>query len=350
MNSKGNVEKKGFLVFFVFLLGMGLYLLSPFLKTLLLSIILGVLFYPLYQKILKMVPRWPNFAAFLSTVSVALFLFFPLLILLRLVAAQLTSLLSATESQNPTENMQALLSQGYVFLQIWITKLEDFFGIHINLLNILRGVLKHLGDYLTQYSPAVILMTASFLFNFLIMLFALFYLFRDGEKFFELSLRLIPLKNQYERKLAAEMRHTIYGVFYGSFLAGLAQAFVATLGYRIAGVDGYLVWGFITFFFSFIPFVGTSVVIVPIVLFLFFQGHVGAAVFLAIYSALMTGLIDNFLKTFLIPSNMHTLVLFLSIMGGLAVFGPLGLLLGPIVMSLLTATIKMYSKDFVSEE
>jgi len=350
MNSKGEVEKKGFVIFFVFLLGMGVYLLSPFLKTLLLSIILGVLFYPLYQRILRLTPRSPNFAAFLSTFSVALFLFIPLLILLTLVATQVTSLLSATESQNPTENMQSLLSQAFVHLQIWITKLEGFFQVHFHLLDFLRGILKHLGDYLTRYSPAVILETAGFFFNLFIMLFVLFYLFRDGEKFFELSLRLIPLKNQYERKLASEMRNTIFGVFYGSFLAGLAQAAVATVGYRIAGVDGYLVWGFITFFFSFIPFVGTSVVIVPIILYLFFQGHTGSAVFLAIYSALMTGLIDNFLKTFLIPSNMHTLVLFLSLIGGLAVFGPLGLLLGPIVMSLLTATIKMYTKDFMPEE
>jgi predicted PurR-regulated permease PerM len=343
------VERKGFLVFFIFLLGMGLYVLSPFLKTLLLSVILAVLFLPFYKQSLKLLPRWPNLMAFFCTLCVALFFFIPLLILLTLVASQITSLLNVSQGQDATQNVQSLLSQAYVFLQIGVTKLEDFLGAQLNLLDMLRETLKHLGDYLTQYSPAVILKTASFFFDLFIMLFVLFYLFRDGKKFFELSLRLLPLKDQYERKLATEMRRTIYGVFYGSFLAGLVQTIAATLGYWISGIPGYLVWGLATFFFSFIPVVGTAVVIIPLVLFLFFQGHVGSAIFLSIYSAVIAGLIDNVLKTFLIPSNMHTLVLFLSILGGLAVFGPLGLLLGPIVMSLLTATVKMYTQDFISE-
>jgi len=340
INSKS--ERQGFLVLLVILLVLAFYVLSPFLKTIVLSIILAIFFFPAHKKILRFTHQRKKLSASLSLLAVIFLILAPLAVLLVLVTTQIKDMSFGASDQ--------MISSWYVTLQVWVTKFEDLFGIQIHLLDTLQQGLQRLGEVLAQYSPAVVLGTANFILHFFIMMIVLFYLFIDGERFFEIMIRITPVKDQYERKLASEIKNTLSGVFYSSFFTGLLQAAVATLGYYIAGVSGYLVWGCVTFFVSFIPMLGTSVVVIPLVLLLISQGRVGHAVFLGIYAAVFVGLIDNILKPLLIKSNMHPLVLFLGFFGGLAVFGPAGILIGPILMSLLTATLKMYSRDFTGEK
>jgi len=337
MNSQ-KTEKQGFFFLLAGLLLMGVYVLWPFLKTILLSIIFAVLFYPLHKRVLKWCGGRKTLSAALSMTLVFLLLIIPVIFLLALVTTQLQKLIT----QAPSE----MLTTWYVSLQVWVTKLEDMLHVQFHFLDFVKQSLQNLGNYLAQYSPGVVMETASLFYHFFILMMVLFYLFIDGEKFMEILIHLTPVKDKYERHLAYEMKLTIYGVFYSSFLSALAQAIAATLGYYIAGVDGYLVWGCVTFFVAFIPFVGTALVILPLILVLFFEGHMGHALFLALYSLLLIGSIDNILKPLLIKNNMHPILLFLSVFGGIGMFGPIGLLLGPLVFSMLVATIKIYSRDF----
>jgi predicted PurR-regulated permease PerM len=332
------IERASFLFLLVLFLSAGLYVLSPFFKTIFLGIILVTLFFPVHQRILKWTRGRKTLTSLLSVLSVLLFFFIPLVILLSLIAAQVEGL----ANQTPTE----ILSSWYVSLQIWVTKIEDFLGVQFHLLDLFHGGLRRLGELFARYSPGVIMETANFLFQFFILLIVLFFLFRDGKDFFELTIRLLPVKDQYERKLAQEIQSTIYGVFYGSFVTALIQSVTATLGYFFAGLEGYLIWGVATFFASFIPFLGTGAVIAPLVLFLLSQGKTSHAIFLSIYGVAIIGLVDNLVKPLMIRSNVHPLLVFLSLFGGVVVFGPLGILMGPILLSLLTATIKLYAQDF----
>jgi len=337
MPSGPKTERTAFLVLFGLLALLGLYVIYPFLKTVLLSIVLTVLFFPLNEWILKRFKR-PNLAAALSVIAIILFIFVPLAILASLVGRQVGSLLENAPNE--------LLSSWYVSLQIWVTKIEDMLGVQFNLLEYYQKGLKWLGTSLAGITSGLVVETAHFIFHFFILSIVSFYLFRDGRRFFEVMIHLVPVKDQYERSLAHEMQNTIHGVFYGSFLTALLQAILATLGYWIAGVPGYLVWGCITFFVAFIPMIGTGAAVIPLVIMLFAQGKTGSAIFLSLYAAGIIGLVDNIVKPLLIRSNMHPLIIFLSLFGGIAVFGPTGLLLGPIILSLLTATVKMYSRDF----
>lgn len=336
MNSPA-AEKRGFLILLGIMLFLGLYVLWPFIKTIVLSVVIAVLVFPLHKKILGWTKR-KTLSAFLSIVLVFLLIIIPIATLGMLVTLQIQKLLH----QAPSEIFSSL----YVSAQIWVTKIEDMLQVQFHFLDFLKESLQTAGNYLAQYSPNMVMETADFFYHFFIMMMVLFYFFIDGERFLEIIIRLTPVKDRYERHLAAEMKTTIYGVFYSSFLSGLLQAITATLGYYIAGIDGYLVWGCVTFFVAFIPAVGTALVLVPLIISLFVQGHSGHAIFLIIYSVLIIGSIDNIVKPLLIKGDMHPLVLFLSVFGGMTMFGPIGLLLGPIIMSMLTATIKIYSRDF----
>lgn len=336
MNSP-QAEKRGFLFLLGIMLFLGIFVLWPFLKTIALSVVFAVLFFPLYNKILQWTGK-KTLSSFISMTLVFLLIIIPVLLLGMIVTLQIQKLLTQEHNQ--------IISSLYVNAQIWVTQLEDMMQVQFHFLDVLKKTLQAAGNYLAQYSPNVVAGTANFFLHFFVMMLILFYLFIDGERFLEIIIRLSPVKDKYERRLVTEMKTTIYGVFYSSFLCSLLQAIAATLGYYFAGIEGYLVWGCVTFFVAFIPAVGTALVLVPLTLSLFLQGNVGHAIFLSIYGALVIGSIDNILKPLLIKGNMHPLILFLSVFGGMAMFGPIGLLLGPIIMSMLTATIKIYSRDF----
>src|SRR4030095_7944265 len=226
MTNAQKTERAGFLVLFGLLGLLGLYVIYPFLKTILLSITLTVLFFPLNEWILRRFKR-PNLAAALSVAAMILFIFIPLAILASLVGAQISGLLE----ESPTQ----LLSTWYVNFQIWATKIEDVLGVQFNLLEYYQRALKWVGTFLAGITSGLVLETAHFLFHFFILTIVSFYLFRDGRRFFEVMVHLVPVKDQYERKLANEMKNTIQGVFYGSFLTALLQAVLATFGYWLAG-------------------------------------------------------------------------------------------------------------------
>jgi predicted PurR-regulated permease PerM len=329
-------------------MALGFYVLFPFLKILVITVILVIMFYPIHQRFLKWTRQRKGLSAFLSVASVTILIILPLAIIITLVTAQVASVVNNLTINISKPHLTDLMTYGQEKISFFLAKWEYEFNLNLEIVPVIQRALSHIASFIATYSPQLVAGTANLLFSFFIMLIAMFFLFRDGDNFFLALMRISPVKDQYERRLAAEIRHTIYGVFYGSFLTGLVQATLATIGFYIAGVEGPIVWGVITFFVSFIPIIGTAGVIVPLVLILLLTGNVWQGVFLAVYGAIVIGLADNLLKPILIHSNMHPLVLFLSIFGGMAVFGPSGLLIGPIIMALLTATLSIYEKDFAN--
>jgi len=348
MSNSNKTEKRAFFFLLLFLIAVGIYLLFPFLETMVLSIAFTVLFYPVHTRLLKWTGHRVNLAASLSVITVVLLLFIPLMILLTLVTTQLASFLASANFNISESSVSGLVLSIQQKLTFWAAKFEYVSGFNFDLVPMIQQGMGRLAQTLAQYSPAVLGKTANIFLHFFIMTIVLFYLFRDGKNFLNALILISPVKDQYERKLAKEIQQTIYGVFYGNFLSGLVQAILATVGYYFAGVDAFLVWGAITFFMSFLPMVGTGAVIAPLTLILWFQGHGSSALFLGVYGILVIGSVDNLLRPFLIRSNMHPLILFLSIFGGLAEFGAIGILIGPMFLALLTATIRIYATDFAA--
>lgn len=342
------LEKRSFLLLLALLLALGLYVLWPFLHTLILSVILVVMFYPLHQWIVRKLPKWQGIAASLSVFAVILFIIIPVALIVTLVTTQIFSVVSNLSQNISKPQIADLISHYQDQIAFVIAKVEYHLGVDINLVPTIERGLNGLARMVATYSPAVLAETANIFLHLFIMIIVMFYLFRDGDKFYQAMIRISPVKDQYEHKLAREFKETIYGVFYGSFLTGIIQAILATVGYYLAGVEGPIVWGTITFFVSFIPIIGTAGVIIPLAIVLILQGHWKQAVFLGVYGAAVIGMADNLLRPLLTRSNMHQLVLFLSIFGGLAVFGAIGLLLGPIIMAMLTAVLNIYQRDFSS--
>lgn len=346
-NSNRKVERRAFVILLVVLIIASVVVIYPFLNTVLIAGVLAMLFFPLHRKYLKWVKQRKNIAAGLSVLSVIILFLIPVGILVALLTAQLATLVQKLPQDMGTNNVSGLLTHWEGYVTPWIAKIETMFGVEINLIEMVSRGIRWLGQAIAQYSPSVVAETAGVIINLIVMLIILFYLFRDGPRLIEKIIVLSPIKDRFERELAGEIENTVYGIFYGSFLTGAIQGALATIAYYIVKVPGALVWGVLTFFFSFIPIVGTGAVIIPIIIYLIIQGEYGYAAFLAIYGGVVIGSSDNFLRPMLIRTHVHQALIFLSLFGGLAVFGPMGILIGPVVMALLTGTVKIYEDNYL---
>ena len=165
-----------------------------------------------------------------------------------------------------------------------------------------------------------------------------------------LARRRLPLRRGQTRELLAEFRKVSYSLVVSSVITAGIQSLVALIGYYVARVPHPIFFGAVTFMAALIPAVGASFVCVVAAALLLVTDHPYAALFLAIWGIAVVGLVDNFVKPVLMRGGMqmHGAIVFFSLIGGLAMFGPIGLLLGPVAVSLFLTLIKMYRRDFAA--
>ncbi len=184
-----------------------------------------------------------------------------------------------------------------------------------------------------------------------IMFLALFYFLRDGRELKRQIIALSPMGNDDDERVFRRMEQAVYSIFAGSIAVGVIQGIMTGIGFAIFGVPSPALWGSIAAIAALIPGIGTALVIVPGVAYLFLTGSTGYAIGLLIWGALAVGLIDNVLGPVLINRGVkiHPLIILLSVLGGLAFFGPIGFVLGPVVLAFLFALLDIYKSSFVNQ-
>lgn len=177
----------------------------------------------------------------------------------------------------------------------------------------------------------------------------IFYFFADGPRLAVKAMRLSPLENRYEREFFREFKNVSYAMVYVNAVTALAQGVLGAVGFLIVGLPHPAVWAGIMAFFSFVPILGTGLVWVPASVLLALTGRPLAGLFLAGWGLLVIGSVDNLVRPLLAKGRMqlHPLLVFLTLFGGLTAFGPIGVLLGPLVGSLFTAMLRIWQRDFV---
>jgi predicted PurR-regulated permease PerM len=202
----------------------------------------------------------------------------------------------------------------------------------------LQWIIQHVGS---AASGVVGVFLKSFLF-----FIALYYLLRDGGRLKEKLVELSPLRDSYDEQIFDKLELAVHSVIKGNLTIALLQGILTGIGFTIFGVPNSFLWGTVAALAALIPGLGTGLVFVPTVLFMFFTGNVSAALGLAIWGLFAVGLIDNFLGPQLIGKgvNLHPLLVLLSVLGGLSLFGPIGLFLGPLSLSLLFAFLSIYTE------
>ena len=191
------------------------------------------------------------------------------------------------------------------------------------------------------------------LLRFFIFLFALFFFFRDGEKIVSIAKDLLEIDVRHKKFLEQEIVKMTHAVIYGSFASALAQSLFATLGFYLFGVSTPLLWGVATFFVSLLPVIGPPIIWFPLALLKLYEGYVlhsGSLSFqgfgLLIYGFLVISWVDNLIRPRVVSSSveMNPLSILISVIGGIAVFGFVGIFAGPLILVLLISIGKLYLK------
>lgn len=190
---------------------------------------------------------------------------------------------------------------------------------------------------------------AAFL-SFILMLLMMFYFLKDGEKWRKAMIILSPLGDKDDEKIITSITHSVNAVIRGFLFIAVIQGVLMGLGLFLFGIPNAALWGVVASIVSLLPTIGTSLVSIPAILFLFSTGHPTNAIGLLIWSAIAVGMIDNLLSPVIVGSkiNIPPLLILFSILGGVSLLGPVGILVGPLTISLLYALISIYRNEFNS--
>ena len=202
---------------------------------------------------------------------------------------------------------------------------------------------------LTTFIPTLLNSTANLLSNLAIMLFVLYYMLCNGREIERVLNRLIPLRQENINMLASETKRIVRANALGIPLISIIQGLTATLGYFIFGVDEWGLWGFLTGVFAFFPVVGTMIVWVPLVLYTYAIGDTWQATGLLLYSVVVTGNVDYISRVTLLKrmGDVHPVITILGVIVGLGLFGFIGLVFGPLLVSYIIVLFKIYMNEFI---
>lgn len=319
--------------FFSGLLGLvfivNILLFFPFLKFLAVIVILAVVFYPLYLK-LKLWLKRQGVSAFMTILLVGVIVMIPLVFFFVNIfneAKDLYTILSGGGYLNNT---------AFIVLEEKVKLFAPDFNLATYLETALEGVL---GSISTIFSSVLHVLFLVFL-----GIVALFFFLRDGKKLIGTMMSASPLATVYDEAILDKLRHAINSIVRGTLVVALVQGILAGAGFLIFGVPSPAVWGGVTVFASLIPGVGTAIVMGPAIIYLFAAGNLLSAVGLLIWGVVIVGLVDNVLRPFLVGRdvNIHPFLVLLSVFGGLALYGPIGFLLGPLTLSCLYVLLEIY--------
>jgi len=207
-------------------------------------------------------------------------------------------------------------------------------------------------DQTITFIPSLLNSTLNLVANLITMLFFLYYLLYHGSDVEKTLFRIIPLKDANTAILASETKKMVRANAIGIPLISIIQGLTATLGYFIFGVNEFALWGFFTGVFAFFPVVGTMVIWVPLVLYMYISGETWNATGLLIYSVLITGNVDYIARITIMKKmgNVHPVITVLGVLIGLGLFGFIGLIFGPLLVSYIIVLLRIYMNEFTSQE
>jgi predicted PurR-regulated permease PerM len=332
-----------------------LLLIRPFWTTLLIASITAGLVSPLYRRLEALLKGRSTLAAGLSVLAVVLLVIGPFGTVLGLVVAQA---IEVSESVRPWLGRQIqepdALQGLWTRAQGWIAALP--FGDRLipvlpeasEVISKIGEIVSSVGTILVNGLASFTRGTANFVLQLFVFLYSLFFLLLGGREILDRVLYYLPLTSADENELVDRFISVTRATLKGSLVIGLMQGGLAGIAFEVAGIRGAAFWGTVMVVLSVIPGVGAALIWVPAVIWLFVQGATGAAIGLGIWCAVVVGTIDNFLRPRLVgrDAKMSDLMILLSTLGGLGLFGPLGFVLGPVVAALFVTIWELYGHAF----
>ena len=312
------------------------YVFWPYLNVLILAGTFAVIFEPVYGKIVNFLRGRETIAAFATVLLVLFLVLAPLSFLGFTIVGQATNLYVSLTSGIKINDLSLTVDK---FIQNAGQRFH-FSPASIDFNEYLRQLVLWL---LQNIGPIVASLASVFLYIFLSLL-GFFYLLKEGGRFKNKLISLLPLRPEYSEEIFFRLERAVNSVIRGTLMIAAIQGIVAGLGFAIFGVPNAVIWGTLAAITALVPTLGTSLVVVPAVIYLFMSGNASAGFGLIAWGLLAVGLIDNALSPYLMKRGIkiHPFLILLSVLGGISLMGPIGFLTGPLILSLLFALLDIY--------
>lgn len=321
-----------YLVFLVF---------QPFLAALAWAIVLVVVAYPVYARLAK---RWGRtLAATTSTLGVTLIIIVPTLLVTGAFIRQGVEAVQLVQQQIQSGHFSWVND-------LWLRIQERFPDANPgDLTTVVHRYADAAAGYLAARVGTVLRNTAIFLFHLTVVILAMFYLFRDGDAIVARLREVLPFEKTHRDRMIDETRELIFASVTSSLVAAVAHGVLGGLAFGLTGIHAPIFWGVMMGFFSLVPLVGSALIWVPAAISLMVNGHIGLGIVLMIFCSVIVGLVDNIIRPWMISgrAQMGGLVVFISVLGGISVFGMLGVVLGPIVVAAGASMLDLYAPGAV---
>lgn len=324
-----NRKHTAVIIILLFALGI-LYLGRTYILPVLTAVILAFLLFPIYKLFLIKTKR--------ETLSGALVIIFFLLIIIVPVTFLSSIFISQINSFDFSE--EALLD--------YELRIEEILDINIPVVNSIESFKDRLKQDAQQYARTFISITTNVALFFFIMIFTMFYLLVEHKFFLYELKKLLPFSEKNSEYLISESGKMTKAILIGQVLTAVVQGLLGMFSFIIAGIEGAFFWGVIMMILSLIPVVGAFLIWLPAGVFLLFEGNIGMGIFVLVWGAVVVSQIDNIIRPKLVNqfADIHPLETFLGIFIGLSAFGMIGVVLGPLLLSLFRILVVSYKKEY----
>jgi predicted PurR-regulated permease PerM len=312
-------------------------IISPFLVPLAWSAVLAIFFSPLYANLKRRFS--PTSAALISTLAVTILLIVPVLMVL---------LYATREAIDSSAKIQAMVGNGASLApseaMAWIRTHLPESAQNVDIIGPLRQAAEKVASYMASSVGSLLKNAFSFVMNLFILLFALFFMFRDSAAILRGVRHLIPFEKDLQDSMLQESGDLIFASVAVALLIAVIQGFLGGVAFALTGLPAPVFMAVLIAFFSIVPVVGSALVWFPAAVWLVVQGHWGKAVVVLVICGGVAGLADNLVRPLLLRNRtkLNDLLLFISILGGLQVFGLLGLIVGPTVVAAALGVLRVY--------
>jgi predicted PurR-regulated permease PerM len=324
-------------------------LVRPYATPIVFALVVAIVFYPLHRYSQRLF-RNRSASAILTTLGTLVLAVIPLTFLMIALSHELKALYQSLAVKSAEAGgLTAYLLRGSERITTWISSHLPI--PTINLRNVLLSRLESASAYLVGASANLVSNVFSLAANAVIALLVLFFLFRDGEHALARVMAALPSERDRIAELRTRISSAVITNVYGSLVVGALQGSLTGISFWLLGIDSPVLWGVVAGVLSLVPMFGSALVWFPAAIVLLFTGHVTKGVILLVLGTAVIGTVDNVVRPLIIHKSLsvHPILVLFSILGGVQLFGVMGVLLGPVILSITAALVTMLQEDLSSK-
>ncbi|MGD8982773.1 MAG: AI-2E family transporter [Desulfobacteraceae bacterium] len=340
-------------VFLVVLIGVLILLLRLFwayISAIILALLIASAFYPLYAWLKKLLKGEERGASMLMTIFIFLVLVIPVGGFVGTLSNEAFDFYRRSREAVSLLKIQQIVEGDSIWAQR-IRKVGELTGIEVNseTIEALATELgRNVGLFLSKQLRSMASNLLNFLIHFFLMMLIVYYVFRDGERLKNYISELLPFPMEQQELVVSKFREMARAVIVGNGLNGIIQGIIGGFGFFFFGLGSPFLWGTLIGFMAFLPFIGASIVYVPAFIILILQGKTGTAIGFLFYNGAYSIIMEYLFKPRMIGKGMrmNALLVFIGILGGIKLFGILGIIYGPLIMTIFITLAELYRLEY----